>query len=59
MPLSRYISVYLATAAGWAPSQERKRRSGRVLGAESDWCVFWEDRGVLESKGEEEVSAAG
>lgn len=58
MPRSKYISVYLATVPGWAPSQEKKRRIGRLEEAACVWCVFWDVRGVCgivsDSKGEEE-----
>lgn len=60
MPRSRYMSRYLATTAGWAPSHERKRRSGRVGEEGSDRWV--EDTGVCGSvsggKEEEEGTSA-
>lgn len=31
MPRSRYKSLYLATAPGWAPSQQKKTRRGREV----------------------------
>lgn len=49
MPRSRYRSLYLATAPGWAPSQQKKTRRGRAV---ESVC---ED--VHESNGETEDSA--
>lgn len=58
MPRSRYRSLYLDTAPGCAPSQEKKRRSGRQVEAGLD---RFREVGVCgdesESKREEDESA--
>lgn len=48
MPRSKYRSLYLATAPGWAPSQEKNSIRGRE--GDSDW--FWEEADVCEGESE-------